>query len=543
LILILSTKDENNESPILLPTNCEYNLSGVVIHAGTADSGHYYSLINDEKKNQWIEFNDTTVRPFDVKNLPLEAYGGEDKTPSNLSSNNIKLAVEKCRNAYLLFYKRKEFFNNTNNQLGDESQLCRKDKILGKSPHFLDDIQIDNEKYYLKKYVFELNFSQFIVNLSDLIVSWNPKQKNYLEICRLLFNYFFSASIRSRDKENFPPLYKNLKEILKTSAEVANWFILQLANKEILLETMIDCPFKEIKSLILGLIKQGILTTSKTEAEYEFVTFKTKSILLRILIVCLKLLSETEDRKKSMSQFYLIFPFIISHSPNCMRFLFKEKIFKRLWNYLSNLSEFHDFTPLDAGQGELNSAQEYYKREKNSLNNINDHKVLSYDDLREKKKEKNFFENSNINYSGLIQLWCELALNIRLRNGDNGIINSESVQIKLVLSENIWKRMLQELKNEETKQKVQEFFCFICLKSLRTSQELLNLILNELGDADENDLPLFWGVLEGIVGLNDNYQEVRSIFLIKNFFNGYFKNNLDYYRCIDIGLEWILKVL
>lgn len=33
-----------------------YHLKGVVVHAGTAEAGHYYSFIKDDSK--WYEFND-----------------------------------------------------------------------------------------------------------------------------------------------------------------------------------------------------------------------------------------------------------------------------------------------------------------------------------------------------------------------------------------------------------------------------------------------------------------------------------------------------
>ncbi len=36
-----------------------YELCGVVVHSGVAESGHYYSYI--KKKNQWYEFNDTKI--------------------------------------------------------------------------------------------------------------------------------------------------------------------------------------------------------------------------------------------------------------------------------------------------------------------------------------------------------------------------------------------------------------------------------------------------------------------------------------------------
>ncbi len=52
-------------------------MKGVVVHIGSADSGHYYSFIQDRVTSKWYEFNDTVVRDFDIEDLPDEAFGGE----------------------------------------------------------------------------------------------------------------------------------------------------------------------------------------------------------------------------------------------------------------------------------------------------------------------------------------------------------------------------------------------------------------------------------------------------------------------------------
>ena len=59
----------------------EYQLVGILVHSGSADAGHYYSFIKERNKSsphygKWFEFNDTTVREFDIRNLKKECFGG-----------------------------------------------------------------------------------------------------------------------------------------------------------------------------------------------------------------------------------------------------------------------------------------------------------------------------------------------------------------------------------------------------------------------------------------------------------------------------------
>ncbi len=44
-----------------------YRLKGVVVHTGTSEGGHYYSLIRDNRKEKWLKFNDQNVVEFEEK--------------------------------------------------------------------------------------------------------------------------------------------------------------------------------------------------------------------------------------------------------------------------------------------------------------------------------------------------------------------------------------------------------------------------------------------------------------------------------------------
>lgn len=77
-----TTEEDQEKFP---PGYFDYELKGLVIHMGIADSGHYYSLIQDREgtfangEAKWYEFNDTFVSYFDPRDIPNEAYGGEEK--------------------------------------------------------------------------------------------------------------------------------------------------------------------------------------------------------------------------------------------------------------------------------------------------------------------------------------------------------------------------------------------------------------------------------------------------------------------------------
>jgi len=42
-----------------------YELHGVVVHSGTATSGHYWSLVKEPVSGRWVECNDMAINTFD----------------------------------------------------------------------------------------------------------------------------------------------------------------------------------------------------------------------------------------------------------------------------------------------------------------------------------------------------------------------------------------------------------------------------------------------------------------------------------------------
>lgn len=82
-----------------------FELVGVLVHAGTAESGHYYSFIRERPSSRpddsWFEFNDDVVSPWRSSNLEACCFGGPD---SSWDAGGVRYDKNYC--AYMLFYER-----------------------------------------------------------------------------------------------------------------------------------------------------------------------------------------------------------------------------------------------------------------------------------------------------------------------------------------------------------------------------------------------------------------------------------------------------
>ncbi|MBE3048513.1 DUF3517 domain-containing protein, partial [Candidatus Bathyarchaeota archaeon] len=82
-----------------------FELVGVLVHSGTAESGHYYSYIRERPssagQDRWVEFNDDLVSPYNPETLEYSTFGGPD---FRYESNGV--VYDKNYSAYMLFYQR-----------------------------------------------------------------------------------------------------------------------------------------------------------------------------------------------------------------------------------------------------------------------------------------------------------------------------------------------------------------------------------------------------------------------------------------------------
>lgn len=82
-----------------------FELVGVLVHSGNAESGHYYSFIRERPSlagaPSWMEFNDDSVLAWDPAHMENACFGGPDyRQPFE------NTAFDKVYSAYMLFYQR-----------------------------------------------------------------------------------------------------------------------------------------------------------------------------------------------------------------------------------------------------------------------------------------------------------------------------------------------------------------------------------------------------------------------------------------------------
>jgi hypothetical protein len=310
--------DESTEN--LESENFDYILTGVVIHRGNADFGHYTSLINIDKKGKWLEFDDANVTYFDMSKFKQECFGSEET--QNFYHQPSSKEINMSKSAYILVYekviKNKIKFNLENNncsteeivsKLKDKNDILISNKILSTS---YDNIRIEIPKIY-EQYIEEENtefliFDLFLdknlgntifkllkktcINTSQLLDLDPINEKDVLNSFKS-FSYFYQfllkVEIKRNDEENlikylnylhsFIELISNKVLNLKSFDNISN--LLNNFSKnhimekwKIIMNILFFNPKEKIKelmmTLVLKLIDLNFYICDKKTKKYDY---------------------------------------------------------------------------------------------------------------------------------------------------------------------------------------------------------------------------------------------------------------------------------
>ena len=295
----------------------EYDLTGIVVHNGKSDWGHYYDLIKGPD-NKWYKFNDESISTFKEEDIPNEAFGNKDDDDDDYDREN---GNEK-RNAYILFYTKKPKNNDNNNEELEKYDLSLppynkysnikndiKDIINCKlneswiiqnifSPWYQNFVLGLFKIHYDKKKIIEMSKSSSISdeegeeNKNDKEKMKEEKEEIYdidemddkifIFFIRYFVNVVCRTSKRNIDKTK-SKIYKFKEIILKyidDDTKRAKYILEEFSNNEALDEYLTYCPLKYEVSNFIELINKSFIivfqnSNMKIENNLVFAFFNT----------------------------------------------------------------------------------------------------------------------------------------------------------------------------------------------------------------------------------------------------------------------------
>jgi hypothetical protein len=134
----------------------EYELVAVLVHGGSAEGGHYITVCKGEfgrssscassdaadgssPSSKFFEFNDQSVRPFDLADIPSLCFGGVEVIDSYDRTTGITVQKEipSRRNAYMCIYERR--WKPPMDEEQQQTQVQNQEVLTPKVDHSADD--------------------------------------------------------------------------------------------------------------------------------------------------------------------------------------------------------------------------------------------------------------------------------------------------------------------------------------------------------------------------------------------------------------------
>ena len=194
-----------------------YKLRGVVVHSGSADSGHYYSFIEAEE-NEWYEFNDDEVMPFDPQRLPDESFGSRE-------------GYEECkiRNAYLLIYQK------ISKKVQESPPMPEENSAIVASIKERNRDARKQELVFCDKFESLIKRSNFCSERLEMDHSkWH----------KMFLSYFFLVRMRREGFEDFVRLCEQAEKLYSRSPD-QRLFLIPFTSCKFLEELFVYCPHRD----------------------------------------------------------------------------------------------------------------------------------------------------------------------------------------------------------------------------------------------------------------------------------------------------------
>ena len=293
---------ENSALSKLPDEDYEYKLAGVLVHAGVAQGGHYYSFIKDRNpgsEEKWYRFDDEDVTPFDPALIEVECFGGKVKKETKWPNGQVHtVESEQYANALMLFYEKVKPTDTPGQEKSDDSK--KDEKPLPKNLEmtsgydvFEPDVQRSNATHRWQTFLFDAEFQSFLKGLVGLCRmssvdnqgSGSPSSTTAqsdaaspswrLSVVQMLLTFVFDILLYSTDKSSLGDWVRMLEEILERYGDCAQKFSHQLAlkTKEVssnwLRTFLADCPDQVSRTAAVRIFSAATLSCISLEDEQK----------------------------------------------------------------------------------------------------------------------------------------------------------------------------------------------------------------------------------------------------------------------------------
>lgn len=386
------------------PEYYQYQLSGVVVHTGTADGGHYYSFIKERvplqgETRKWFEFNDSCVELWDINELKKECFGGKQTITQRDRQTGQIVTMERdiLKNAYILVYERitkAELENHDEELIKSNSMQIPKSPKSPRSPkspkneekqeNVTDDeeefknmaqvpipedimkkIWKENREFIVEKHVFDKNFFNFIWRLINLYTTpehlQNPNE-TVMKAVELATRFVIEIYARSRENQLFPMWIDHLSNIYGSYVLACQWLFSTLITKIPLIKTILFyCPMEKSRIGFATLINESFKTLKNHERENYCIQYENiknlqklsdiksneiKSYSIVLIETLLFLMKDARNPKNPNTQFFLVFQ-------NFMKIGHDEFLYLNQRNFLITIIHFILGTDLFSDQNKL----------------------------------------------------------------------------------------------------------------------------------------------------------------------------------------------
>lgn len=191
-----------------------FELVGVLVHTGTAESGHYYSYIRERPTEpgnppSWLEFNDDVVSRWDPRELEAACFGGREYLRHGA---NI---FDKPYSAYMLFYQR----SSNLQQMQDGARREGRKPTLPQMPHALaEGVEQENTAMIKRHCLYDgshislVNWVLSKVKECHLNSSIHPSKFDNKPVTMAL-SHLDQVASRAQDTPDFMPLVQQIKSL------------------------------------------------------------------------------------------------------------------------------------------------------------------------------------------------------------------------------------------------------------------------------------------------------------------------------------------